>query len=354
MGKHNKMVPMIYACDANENLAYIDDVANGNACNCTCPICKERVSAHQGKQRQHSFCHLPGSKCPGPSEELIKKWTTISESELHKTAKRIISRNKLITIPPTYLNLWTPMIYPILLIDSEKHSYENPKEEYNAGNYRSDVRISTKHGKTDVEICVEHPIDEAKLEKVRKANARMFEITLTDLVKNTKGPDSGILYKDLREEVLHNPSRRKWINQPYSNRIRNDILKETRIEKGRLYIDKNYYCRCNYLSNGYRLKKHTRCRDCRFYRVDPITHEEYCASFSQWFHLLPVPSQSSVLSKGLCPYCGAPLLRVYDIKEGRYYIQCTDKQCRFRLDYDKTKAKLADAHLSMPDYLTKA
>lgn len=249
------------------------------------------------------------------------------------------------------------MIYPILLIDSEKHSYENPKEEYNAGNYRSDVRISTKHGKTDVEICVEHPIDEAKLEKVRKANARMFEITLTDLVKNTKGPDSGILYKDLREEVLHNPSRRKWINQPHSNRIRNRVLQETQLSDGILRIDSNRYCPCNYDQDGNLNPRHQSCSTCKFHRIDLVSGKEFCSTFSPWINLLPPRSLSAILSKKICPYCGAPIRRRFRKNADKgSFICCADPwgKCRFSLDYDRAKAKLAAAHFSMPDYLTKA
>ena len=75
--------------------------------------------------------------------------------------------------------------------------------------------------------------------------------------------------------------------------------------------------------------------------------------------VLKCPSCHSPISRvdAVCPYCGAPIQRRFckNADKGSF-ICCADSwgKCRFRLDYDKTKAKLADAHLSMPDYLTKA
>ena len=353
----NYMVKMLYAYDRNRKIVHVDQVARGKGCNCTCIECGKDVVSRQGSIREHCFAHYAVSTCPGPSADKLLQVTRVPESKIHAAAKKILSQNDGLTVPAVIADVAPVKNSPILLIPSEKIRYENAKEEYNAGNYRSDVRISTEYGKTDVEICVEHPVDDAKLEKVRKANARMMEITLTDVVKNTDSTDSGILYKDLRELVLNDSSRRKWINHPYSNRIRNKVLQETQLSDGILRIDSNKYCPCNYDQDGNLNPRHQSCSTCKFHRIDLVSGKEFCSTFSPWINLLPAHSISAILSEKTCPYCGAPIRRRFckNADKGSF-ICCADPwgKCRFRLDYDKTKAKLADAHLSMPDYLTKA
>ena len=351
------MVKMSYAYDQNREIVHVDQVPGGKACNCRCIECNEPVEAHQGHIRAHYFAHCAVSTCPGPSAEKLLKVTTVPESQIHAAAKKIITHNSSITVPTVSCNLSPLMNHPIPLAPPEKQDYKDAKTEYNAGDYRPDVRIDTAYGKTDVEICVEHSVDDAKIQKVRKAGVRMMEITLTDLADKNKGKDSGIPYKDLRELVLHDFSRRHWINHPYSDRIQNQILSETLLSGNTLYSSTHRYCPCNYDKDGRRNTRNQNCSTCKFHHVDQVSGKEYCSTYSSWINILPAYSLSIILSEKVCPYCGAPIQVRSCKKTGKgSFICCSDSwgKCRFRLDYDKTKAKLAAAHLSMPDYLVKA
>ncbi len=55
---HNKEKGlMTFALDQENRLVHVDSVPNGLKCNCHCPSCGEKLSARQGKKKQHSFAH---------------------------------------------------------------------------------------------------------------------------------------------------------------------------------------------------------------------------------------------------------------------------------------------------------
>jgi hypothetical protein len=76
-----------YLKDTKE-IKYIDDVENGNKCNCICLCCGEELIAKHGKINTHHFSHRVNSNCIGGSESL-----------LHLLTKDIIEENKEIFLP---------------------------------------------------------------------------------------------------------------------------------------------------------------------------------------------------------------------------------------------------------------
>lgn len=350
------MVKMRYAYDSSRIPVCVDQVPRGKACNCTCIECGKPVVARQGLILEHCFAHYAVTTCPGPSENKILRVTTVPESQMHAVAKKIISHNSIITVPTVNCDLSPLMNHPIPLFPPEKQNYKDAIAEFNAGDYRPDIRINTEHGKTDVEICVEHPVDDTKLKKVRRTGIRMMEITLTDIRENNKGKESGILYKDLRELVLHDALRRQWINHPFSNQIRNQVLNKALISGKPLYLNDKKYCPCNYDEKGNRNPRRQKCSTCKFHRVDINSGKEYCTTYNPWINDLPAYSLYKILSEKICPYCGAPIKLQFckDIEKGSFFC-CDDPwhKCRFTLDFAKTKAKLTAKHFPMPDYLNQ-
>ena len=350
------MVKIAYAYDPNRVIVHVDQVPGGIACNCRCIECGELLVARHGSERAHCYSHIGITTCEGPSEEKLKRLIPSPESKIHATAKKIVSHNSVITTPAVNCDLSPLVDYPLPLYLSEKEKYKDAKEEYQTGGYRPDVQIITNRGVTDVEICVQHPVDNDKLAKVCKAGMRMMEITLTDLIENNKGKDPDTLYEDLCDIVLHDSSRRHWINHPYSNQIRKAILKETELTPQYLDYNEYRYCPRNYDKKGNRYPTFTSCNNCKFHRVDQTSGKEYCSTYSPWISRLSIHSIAFILNNKVCPYCGAPITYRYQGSSGKPFICCKDplKKCRFTLDLSSTKARLANAQLSMPDYLAKA
>ncbi len=64
--------PILYAKDARGRYRFIDDVANGDACGCSCPACGQPMRARNaGKKLRHSFAHQPGMTCTWAVEAVI-------------------------------------------------------------------------------------------------------------------------------------------------------------------------------------------------------------------------------------------------------------------------------------------
>ena len=69
-----------YALNKNDELVYIDDVPNGNNCECHCTFCKEPLNARNGGSINiHHFAHLSGTDCKNAFERTV-----------HLLAKQII------------------------------------------------------------------------------------------------------------------------------------------------------------------------------------------------------------------------------------------------------------------------
>lgn len=71
---------MVVARSANGEDRWIDEVARGLACNCTCLECGSPVIARQGDVREWSFAHKADSDCSGAVE-----------TQAHRYAKAVIN-----------------------------------------------------------------------------------------------------------------------------------------------------------------------------------------------------------------------------------------------------------------------
>lgn len=66
---------LTYALDSPSSegkLVNIDEVENGNACNCFCPACHEPLIAkNNGEIREHHFAHKSGTECEHAYESML-------------------------------------------------------------------------------------------------------------------------------------------------------------------------------------------------------------------------------------------------------------------------------------------
>ena len=82
---------LTYALNQNGDLVNINDVPNGNDCNCICPCCHGELCAKNGGDKEKMiphFAHQSGIECEGAIE-----------SALHKMAKDILAEVNCIQLP---------------------------------------------------------------------------------------------------------------------------------------------------------------------------------------------------------------------------------------------------------------
>ena len=169
---------LTYAINSEEQLVHVDDVANGNKCNCICPSCKAPLIAKNKGEKMHHFAHQAGCNC-----------TSAYESMLHLLAKEKIREAFL-----EKDEFWIEFEYKSYCCNNEKcdfirdsECYTTKRERYNLKKYydsceqeikydginlRSDLKIflstDTNRKPIYLEFCVTHASEQYKLHSGNK------------------------------------------------------------------------------------------------------------------------------------------------------------------------------------------
>ena len=153
---------------------FVDEVPKGQACNCTCPKCGEKLIARQGKHNTHSFAHVSGKIC---------KYAY--ETSLHLLAKKILSEKRgLIKIPALLRNETSTrgekdVIEEECLVRPDMVAVEKP-----IGGFIPDVLIFYDGNELAIEIFVTHKVDNEKLDLIENAGISAIEINLSSIERN--------------------------------------------------------------------------------------------------------------------------------------------------------------------------
>ncbi len=203
---------LAYALNAEGVLVHVDTVPNGDACGCFCPKCKEPLMArNRGSKRQHHFAHKSDSSCQGAYE-----------STLHLMAKEIIKEEKKMMLPKyekprQYVTEIRSSYYSSLCdyepyVKMEPYTISFDEIELEKRNDSNDLQpdcvgiINKKKKRLAIEICVTHPVDDIKKEKIKQLELDCVEIII---------PNNFPMEKDkLRNLIINETSNKRWINCP--------------------------------------------------------------------------------------------------------------------------------------------
>lgn len=178
---------LTYALNGIGVLAYIDDVANGAACNCYCPHCKAPLVAKNGvpnSSRQHHFAHANGQGC-----------SEAYESSIHIMAKEVLQDTRYIRLPRN-----KDMNLPFGLV-SLRH-VEAEKYDHRYG-IKPDVEGIMDNGeRLLIEFNYSHKVDAKKRKVIVENRLKCVEI---DLKYQAINKDT------LREFLVNSDERRRWI-----------------------------------------------------------------------------------------------------------------------------------------------
>lgn len=173
---------LTYAVGEKGHLVHVDDVPNGEACDCTCPECRSKLIAkNKGQHNQHHFAHVGGSDCVGAVE-----------SALHLMAKEILSEGKKIMLPRYPLQVGGVRLFKSI----EVESYDKELS------LRPDCVGDTAGQKLWVEFKRSHEVDTDKAAKIKSAKIECVEIDIN------KCPLDPLKMKEFLEESSEN---RQWI-----------------------------------------------------------------------------------------------------------------------------------------------
>ena len=204
---------LTYAKDAEGNWKYINEVANGLACNCYCPHCMSKLIAINSKpetsSKAHHFAHVNGSDCIG-SDEL----------NLHKLAEEVLSEEKKIMLP-----LVQGESEPKLL---EFDSVAQESQDQNT-NLRPDCVCYYGVHKLWVEFKRTHEVDTNKTNKIREAKIDCIEIDINKCEFNKES---------VRHFLLEESEDRIWVYNSKSNQTKTWDFRDSR--KKAEYNEHNY------------------------------------------------------------------------------------------------------------------
>ena len=153
---------------------HVDEVPNGKDCCCVCPAYGDALLAKQGEEREDHFAHINKEDC---------KYGV--ESAIHYAAKEILARKKVLLLPslniiePDYNKsgcvYWTNKeIQRAELVELQQVEVESIHHTI-----IPDIKTVVNGEKLLVEICVTHPIDKIKKQKISELKIDTLEIDLS-------------------------------------------------------------------------------------------------------------------------------------------------------------------------------
>lgn len=175
---------LTYALNKKGSLVHIDNVPNGNECECVCPSCKGNLCArNEGKKNEHHFAHQNGDCGKG------------IESALHKMAKDILSETLCVHLPDRLDGTFGAQ----LKFDRVEVEFSDKETKL-----RPDCIGYYGDKKLWIEFKRSHAVDETKKEKIIAAKIDCIEINLNDC-----DVDPEFVRKFITEEK----SNRFWIDE---------------------------------------------------------------------------------------------------------------------------------------------
>ena len=210
MNKENaKKAPVLeLALDKAGKTVHISEVANGDACNCTCMYCGEPLTAKQGNGgKAPHFAHKPDSKCRWKEYEI--------QTFIHWRAEKLFLEENEITLPQIVRTFGK---INCLMFNGGTFPITSVELETRISDFVPDIVLQIGDSTLLVEIFVTHAVDKAKMEKIRQDDR--FDVIEIDL--------SDKAYDDLTDDelrlLLKDQNRMHWIYNKNETILTNKLL----------------------------------------------------------------------------------------------------------------------------------
>ncbi len=164
---------MKHALDESGESVHVDDVENGLACGCTCPVCEENmVAKNEGLIQSHHFAHPPRSCCP----LTMRSSADARKAEAHLMAARIFKLAERMRVPKSSFRRGKISAE----LSSEFVEVAGVTLEKRFGRKVPDILVTTADGEKiffEIRLCKRDA--EAKWEKIRDAGIPSVELDLS-------------------------------------------------------------------------------------------------------------------------------------------------------------------------------
>ncbi|QSR35616.1 hypothetical protein CFI10_11510 [Marinobacterium iners] len=233
----------IYAIDKKTNkIVDVLSVPNGKECGCICPNsdCSASLIAIANYQKRNNkiwkksahFRHESDVYCSGTEESII-----------HRYAKQIIEEDKSFFFKKYDILIEAEDFMGVQYKSGCYRAFNtiiklhNVQQEAQHGNIRADVLaellIAGQTYPLNIEIHVTHPVDDQKLQKIKKMDLSTIEIDLSDLLEEATNPD----LRQLLRKALQAPERQTWLH--VSDTLTEKLTKERRAKLKALVEERN-------------------------------------------------------------------------------------------------------------------
>ena len=211
------------------HISELEPEEKGEKCNCTCPVCNGNLIAKlKGDRRQRHFAHKAANNC-----DILHA----QQTGLHLLAKEIIRDKGKILVPGLTISR-LEIVSGVSDVDAAAEvdidlpnisprfvEYESVDIEKTIDDIIADAVISVAGMPCIVEVAVTHFVDKVKLKKLESLNIPVFEIDLSDLLKNPQTRET------IETAVLFEETNRYWVCNPKRSRL----FEEKRIEFQKKY-----------------------------------------------------------------------------------------------------------------------
>lgn len=277
--KHSPDIVQEYAMNERGkviHISQIDDSHNGLACNCTCPICGERLIARKGHGgKTPHFAHQQDSPCTHP--EYIK------QSNIHAMAEQVFLEEKEICLPSVSLQAGN---YIAHFFPGGIWQIGEVQLEKKISDFIPDIILKKGDEILLVEIYVTHAVDDTKRKKIFEANLPVIEIDLSEFVHDKMTKD------DLRLH-LQESARKKWIHLPAAVPVMQNFIRSKQVF--RISNTDKTIKECPQIRFGKSLARNM-CENCQFCvgKQDDKVECLYAFRYSQYWGNCKYPALSPV------------------------------------------------------------
>ncbi|MEZ5041910.1 MAG: competence protein CoiA family protein [Saprospiraceae bacterium] len=177
---------------------HIGEVQRGLKCGCECPACGEKLVAKKGLKNGHHFAHYSGQEC-----------TYSVESTLHYLAKAILEKSQSIRLPPAFLPRQDQPTF-----GAQSFTYQTVKLEKGLGGVIPDLILGAGKQRLLVEIKVSHPVDRAKLWRLRRQGMSAIEMDAQAMFKRLFGQAGQFNEERFRQLLIADIQHKYWLHNP--------------------------------------------------------------------------------------------------------------------------------------------
>lgn len=177
---------------------HIGEVNSGLRCGCECPACGQPLVAKKGKRNVHHFAHHTDHNCAYGLE-----------STLHYLAKSILQSGSHLMLPPVCLPRQDQALY-----QASAFYYDQVKLEKGMGGVIPDLIVEKGKYQLLIEIKVSHPVDKAKLWRIRRKGILAVEINASAIFKSLFAQAGQFNEERFKQLLIAGISYKNWLHHP--------------------------------------------------------------------------------------------------------------------------------------------